>query len=166
MGVNGTSDGHAARSDWLGPAIVPDATPYTVQPITIEVPELPVGVDMEQDRFFPRPTYKSGTVVRPTATATVFVGGTLVDAGGEPVALAAGTVLQNDEPVAQFFTNRAGGFQIYGLTPGSYDAALAGDQSGFSFTVAAGTSGFVGLGTVRMGDRIDMTDIDTTETEP
>jgi outer membrane usher protein FimD/PapC len=150
----------------LGPAIVPDATPYTVQRIAVDVPELPVGVDMDGDRFYARPTYKSGTVVRPTATATVFVGGKLVNDADEPVALAAGTVLREEEPVAQFFTNRAGGFQIYGLAPGSYEALLPGTDTGFSFAVAPGTTGFVNLGTVRMGERIDMTESETMESEP
>jgi len=50
-----------ARTDFLGPAVVPDLQSYQYRKITVEPQNLPVGYESGQQNFTALATYKSGS---------------------------------------------------------------------------------------------------------
>ena len=146
--VNGTQ----AKTDFLGPAVVPQLPSYYVHRVTMDVPDVPPGYDLGDQIVNVEPSYRSGTVVPIGTGATAVVEGVLVDDAGKPITLQVGSIVSLDLPgraPTGFFTNSAGRFQLVGLIPGRYELTLAAAPStSVRFSVPAGASGTFGLGTV------------------
>lgn len=127
IGVDPVHDSYAARTDWLGPAVIPNLNHYLMRQVIIDAPDLPPGFELGPDRFTVLPSYKSGTVIRVGSGATVLLRGVLLTAGGRPAALQYGEIASLDEPERRpvpLFTNRAGRFSVEGLRPGRYHLIL------------------------------------------
>ncbi len=126
--VNPEADAYLARSDGLGPLVIPNLSDYVLQQIRLEAPDLKVGQDLGDERPFIRPGARSGVVVTAGTDASVILTARLVDGEGAPHALKAGDLVRLDdqeakEPVS-FFTNRRGRIAIEGLKPGRYRLSL------------------------------------------
>ena len=122
-----SEDGDVAKSDWLGPALVPSIASYVDQRLLYDVNDLPTGYDLGTGAFALHPTYHAGYALEVGSAAAVTVMGTLEYKNGEPVTLLAGQAYREDddefEPV-MMFSNRVGRFAISGLKPGAYKLKL------------------------------------------
>jgi outer membrane usher protein len=125
--INPSASGALARSNSWGPGVVPGLQPYTATALTLDAPNLPVGLSLGEPIRWVLPTYQSGALVRFGEDGTVSVRGTLVGEDGQPVALMAGIVtsLDDDRPDTMFFTNRTGRFALDAMRSGRYAIQLA-----------------------------------------
>jgi outer membrane usher protein len=149
IGVNPSSRGYGAVADGLGPAVLPDVSPYYVSRVRLEAPDAPLGYDLGPDHHVVMPSYRSGTVIRAGTEATVFLRGVLLDQAGEPIGLQAGEVVSVSDPqwdAQPLFTNRVGRFAVMGLTPGRYEIRLLGRPDPVaSFEIPAHAEGIYDL---------------------
>jgi outer membrane usher protein len=140
-------------SDFLGPALVSEMSPYAPSRIAYDVDHLPVGYDLGAGGFDVLPAYRSGYRLTVGSDYTVTAFGTLVDAQGEPIALLTGTAREEgrqDGPEVTVFTNRTGRFGAQGLRPGRWTLDMATETSTrFILDVQPGSIGLVKLGTLR-----------------
>ena len=122
---NRSSEGDAARSSRLGPALVPLRQPYQTDTITIDVDDAPLGYDLGSGDFRLFPSARSGYRLMVGSDASNIVLGHLQNAEGEPLALATGRLelldgaAAADEPVL-WFSNRTGRFVAEGVAAGRY----------------------------------------------
>ncbi len=153
LGVNPSGKSYEARSDFLGPAILPDIHSYTNRLANIEVPNAPIGYDLGDTLFLLSLPYRSGAVVRVGTDATVYAKGTLLDQDGKPIPLVVGTVTSASGGIEpqQFFSDASGQFQVYRLRPGDYVLDVAnGRWQGARFTVPPEAAGLYDIGTVKL----------------
>ncbi|MBI5387103.1 MAG: fimbrial biogenesis outer membrane usher protein [Verrucomicrobia bacterium] len=132
IGTEPIASTYSARSDFLGPAVIPDLQSYQVRRVIVEAPDLPVGYDFGPDIHTLRPSYKSGSVIRVGTDANVSLTGTLLDAAGQTVPLQAGELVDTGDkprPAVTLFTNREGRFYVEGLRPGRYELRLFADPA-------------------------------------
>jgi outer membrane usher protein len=149
--VNEVSGHPRARTDSLGPAVLPQLPSYYVHRVTYDVPDLPQGYALGDQIFNVQPPYRSGTVIVAGSGASISVEGTLLDGGGAPIDLQLGSVvfLDSVEPeTRRFFTDRTGRFQITGLAPGRYELRLQGADVHVRFAIPEGASGIRALGDI------------------
>lgn len=111
-----------AKTDWLGPALVPISS-YSNSTIYYAVPEAPPGYDFGSANFTAFPYLHSGhrQLVGSAANMTMF--GTLLDDRGTPLALVAGRAVSLDDAKltsVELFTNREGRIGATGLSPGRW----------------------------------------------
>lgn len=148
--INTVDDKPEARTDFLGPAVLPELNSYYQKHVTIDAPDLPLGYDLGKQVYDLQPTYRSGTVITVGTGATVLGDGYLVDADGKPLPLEPGTISSVDEPKTapiEFFTSRLGRFRVEGLKPGRFRLTLTNDPAhAIEFTIPAGSKGRVDLG--------------------
>ncbi|HSK39526.1 MAG TPA: fimbrial biogenesis outer membrane usher protein, partial [Arenibaculum sp.] len=144
-------DLHGARSDLLGPAVVPSLSAYRLRPILIDVPESPPGYDLGDDRPVLLPGYRSGIVVPVGTDGVAGITGIVRTRDGAPVALQAG-MLRPDDGTREdipFFTNRSGRFRVDGLAPGRWSLVFTTiDVDPVAVEIAKDTAGTVDLGVV------------------
>lgn len=150
VGVNPNLYGYIAQTSFLGTAVVPDLSSYTVTTIRVDAPNMPLGYDLGKTVFSLLPSYKSGTVIVVGTEATVFLRGVLQNSTGEPIALQAGQVTSlsdsNWTPVT-LFTNKVGKFALLGLKPGRYELKLFTEPVRSTiFEVPADKTGIYDLG--------------------
>jgi outer membrane usher protein len=121
--------GFAARTDMLGPALVTNVSPFLLNRIDFEVDDLPPGYDLGEGLFDLNPKHRSGYALKVGSDYTVTAIGTLVGAGGEPVALLTGSAREaaHPEKAVELFTNREGRFSAAGLAPGKWLIEIATD---------------------------------------
>ncbi len=150
IGAQGRS---AASSDFLGPALVSDLSPYSAAHLPIEVTNLPVGYDLGAGAFDLFAHYRTGYRLTVGSDYTVSAIGTLVDGQGEPIALLTGDAYEEGQSQGrhvQIFTNRAGRFGAQGLRPGRWLVDMATDpKTRFVIEVPDGTNGMLRLGTLK-----------------
>lgn len=155
VGINPTGNRFAARSDQLGAGVVPNLPSYLAREISVHTPDLPLGHRIGQESFVVLPQYKSGTVIRIDSTATVLLGGVLLDHTGDPIRLQAGEIVSPDNPQWQpktVFTNRKGIFRVEAMEPGSYELHLfSRGEAVIRFTIPEGSTGFYDAGTLTVG---------------
>ncbi len=127
--VNPADDAYLARTDGLGPLVVPGLNDHALQQINLDAPDLAIGQDLGDARPFLRPAARSGLVVTAGTGASVILMARLVGADGAAYSLKAGTLTRLDGPAAgeehSFFTNRDGQLAVDGITPGRYRVGLA-----------------------------------------
>jgi outer membrane usher protein len=132
VGINKTRNGsYQFSSDKFGPAIYSDLSPYKVQEFNIEMPDLPMGYEVNSDGHILLPTYKSGFLIDLEGEAYIFARGQLVDVDNKPMANVVAELVpfgKYDEDYSTIFTNKAGYFYAYGLKPGSYKLFLDSDK--------------------------------------
>ncbi len=127
IGVNLFRDSYQSESGLLGPAVVPDLISYQPRTLTIDVPELPLGYNLENDLPNLLPTFRSGTIVPLGGDTNVLLAGVLNIREGELASLETGKLIALDDSqqdARPFFTNRKGKFYIDRLKPGKYQLQL------------------------------------------
>lgn len=153
--VNPAQEAFLARSDGLGPLVVPGLSDYVLQQIQLDAPDLAVGQDLGDTRPFMRPRARSGILVQAGTAASVILMAQLVDAAGTPHALKAGTLTRTDRDdtakALTFFTNRDGRLVMDGLTPGTYRITLVlPGRPETTLTIKADELGVVRAGTIEV----------------
>jgi outer membrane usher protein len=149
VGIDRFDDRYAARTDFLGPAVVPSLPAYRLRPLSIEVPDAPIGYDLGEDRPILQPRYRSGTVVPVGTDGVASLGGVLQGPDGAPLALQPGLLRSADGTEIAFFTNRAGRFRIDGVAPGTWRLMLTATEAGpMEVSVPADAEGMIDLGTL------------------
>lgn len=147
--------GPVAEANYVGPGVVPDLSSYTLTTMRVDAPNMPLGYDLGNAVFNLLPSYKSGTLITVGTESTVFLRGTLVDKGGEPIALQVGRVSSLSDPnwpALELFTNRAGRFALMGLGPGEYELQLfSNPPQTVRFTIPAEQTGIYDMGTITVG---------------
>lgn len=149
--VNEVSEHPRAKTDFLGPAVLPQLPSYYVHRVTYDVPDLPDGYALGDQIFNVQPPYRSGTVIVAGSGASVTVEGTLLDRAEKRIELRLGSVIFLDSvegQVRRFFTDSQGRFQITGLAPGRYELRLQGADVHVRFAVPDNASGIQALGDV------------------
>ena len=127
IGVNLFRDSYQSESGLLGPAVVPDLISYQPRTLTIDVPELPLGYNLENDLPNLLPTFRSGTIVPLGGDTNVLLAGVLNIREGELASLETGKLIaldDNQQDARPFFTNRKGKFYVDRLKPGKYQLQL------------------------------------------
>jgi len=123
------TNGEIARSDRLGPAVIPDLGLYNTRSLSYSVDDLPIGYDLGTGVFFVAPPRGAGYSLEVGSAAVITVIGTLIDAtAGESINLTSGTatpVHKSSFNPVEFFTNRTGKFALSGIAPGDYDIVLS-----------------------------------------
>jgi len=143
-----------AKTDFFGPAILPDLASYYRYQTQIDAQALPVGLDLGTDHFALLPRYRSGTLIRVGTGANVILQADLVDFAGLPMNLELGAlVLPAGEGRAplDFFTDKQGQLHVAGLRPGKIVIRLANyPESEVTLTIPEGTAGPYDAGTITM----------------
>ena len=149
-GRNLSDNRYDARSGFFGGAVQNDLVSYTSQGVQYDVADTDLGIDIGDGVAQVDPPYRAGYAV--TVGSAYYLSATgFVEAGGEPVALAGGSVRAlNDEAFEPlpFFTNSAGRFAIVGLAPGGRYEVVLNDGKRFVFDVPPDTRSLIRLGTV------------------
>lgn len=119
--VNPDGDDYRSRSDALGPAVIGDLTPYLERGFTLGLPEVPIRSDPGDLQPVALAGFLQGVVVPVGPVPGVVLQFSLVDAEGDPMALAVGELIGEDggEP-RTWFSNRAGRVELGGIPPGRY----------------------------------------------
>lgn len=145
---------YMGESGPLGGALNSYLASYTIQTVQYDVKNPPLGYDIGPGVVRVKPPYRSGYKIKVGSDAFVSVMGTLVDAGGAPVALAGGRVYpvgQKEQAPIAFFTNSVGRFAMQDLHPGwRYHVELFGASTGFEFDIPSDNTGLLDLKTLTM----------------
>jgi len=117
---------------------------------TIDTPGSPPDVSVRESRVRLRPIYRSGIVVRPERTVSVYASGRLVDASGAPVPWESGRARSEDGAyLGDLFTDEEGRFELYELVQGRYTISWTSTElKPVSFEVGSRADGRIDLGTV------------------
>lgn len=134
--ANPSDSGDAARTGWMGSALISNLGTHSNRTIRYSVDDLPLGYDLGDGLFEIKPWYGSGYALTVGSAATATVIGSLVnEKDGSPISLLAGEAVSLDatasEPI-EFFTNRTGRFALSGIAPGSYSLQF---RSGRNVTI-------------------------------
>jgi outer membrane usher protein len=144
--------GYAAQTDFLGPALLPSVSPYTLNRVDYDVADLPPGYDLGDGLFDLAPKHKSGYALKVGSEYTVTAVGTLIGADDKPLALLTGAVTEEVHPEkkVELFTNRAGRFNAQGLAPGRWIIEMATEPKlRFELTIPRETVGLYRAETLR-----------------
>ena len=152
IGVNPFSNSYQFESGLLGPAVVPDLISYQSRTLTIDVPELPLGYNLDNDLPKLLPTFRSGTIVSLGGDENVLLAGVLNIREGEPASLEAGKLIALDDSQQEnrpFFTNRKGRFRVDRLKPGKYQLQLFSfPKDRLTIEIPEGTAGIYDIGNI------------------
>jgi outer membrane usher protein len=128
VAVGASLEEKLASSDFLGPALLSDISPYSPARVPYDVSNLPAGYDLGAGAFDLYPGYRSGYKLTIGSDYTITAFGVLADAQGEPIALLTGTAYEEGHPddhKVVIFTNRTGRFGAQGLRPGRWVIDMA-----------------------------------------
>jgi outer membrane usher protein len=149
----GSEKSQRTKSDFLGPALVSDLSPYSSTSIPIDVNNLPTGYDLGTGGFDVSTAYKSGYALKVGSDYTVTAFGTLVDEEGQPIKLLTGVAHEKGQPkdhTVTVFTNRVGKFGAQGLRPGHWILEMASEpKTRFAINIPKDAVGLVKLGTLK-----------------
>lgn len=139
-------DEYIARSDGLGPAVMPELSAYSPRLMTYDVPKAPPGYDLGTGVLQFVPPYRSGYMVEIGSDYFITYVGQLLKADGAPLDLVAGYAYEEaapDRAPVRMFTNRAGRFAVQGLRPGRWRVEMpsGGTTAVYHIDVAAGSTG-------------------------
>ncbi|EDM67761.1 hypothetical protein PE36_17390 [Moritella sp. PE36] len=127
IGVNPFKNSYQTESGLMGPAVIPNLTSYQTRTVIVDVPDLPLGYNLDNDLPNLLPTFRSGTIIPLGGDANVLLVGTLYIREGEAAKLETGKLVslnETDQKTYPFFTNRKGKFYISNLRPGNYQLHL------------------------------------------
>jgi outer membrane usher protein len=144
ISVGKGANSYQARTDFLGPALLPSVSAYTLNRVEYDVADLPPGYDLGDGVFDLQPGHKSGYALKVGSDYTVTALGTLQDRDGAPLALLTGTAIEKGGSAkkVEIFTNREGRFSAQGLSPGDWDIEMATEPATrYSLRVPAETVG-------------------------
>jgi outer membrane usher protein len=143
-----------AETDWLGPAVVPNASPYRPARVTYDAPGASAGYDLGSAAFDMKAPYKAGYNLKAGSAYTVTATGKLVDAEGQPLPLLAGEAREANKEngrKVELFTNRAGSFGAQGLAPGRWiiEMPTEPEPSRYHIEIPEGVTGLHNAGTLK-----------------
>ncbi len=152
--VNPGAAGPAAKTDGLGPLVLPDLASHVARPIRLDAPALAAGQSLGEERPWLRPGLRGGVVLMAGTAGAVVLQGRLIDQAGEPVGLISGTLAPeagDSKDTTVFFSNRNGQIVIDGLPAGFYTLQLS-DGSGRQarLEIPEDASGFYDYGDIRL----------------
>ena len=143
-----------AGSDGWGPMLVSDISTYSRATLPYEVDNLPAGYDIGTGAFEFFAPYKAGYKLLIGSEFSLTATGTLLDAGGKPAVLQAGTVTAPRYPDKRIvaFTNADGIFSVPGLKDGDWQLELNDDPSlKYTLHIPEDAGALVELGTLTPG---------------
>lgn len=159
--VEPQGEGETASSGKMGPALVPDLSPYSDRIVAFDVPGAPSGYDLGAGNVGIHPPYRSGYKMVVGSDYHLLVLGRLIDKRGEPVSLLAGKATDLGNPTREpitIFTGRNGKFGAQGLRPGKWRIEMPTQPPTiFEILVGKGTNDVVQMGDVHAqgGDKGD-----------
>ena len=143
-----------AKTDPLGPAVLPELTSYESHRVELSAPELPPWIDLGPQPLTVYPGYRSGTRLMAGTAATVIIEGLLVDAAGRPLPLEPGDIESLNEPGTpprSFFTATTGRFAVEGFKPGRLRLVLRNyPDKPILLTIPPGSAGMVDVGSLSL----------------
>jgi outer membrane usher protein len=152
--VNAGAVSPDAKTDFLGPAVLPDLNAYYRYQILLNANDLPDGLNLGRDFFTLQPGYHSGTVIPAGDGATVLLEANLVDFAGQPLYLELGSIRLEAAPKSapvEFFTNRQGRLRVLGVMPGKITIALANyPEIPVTVDIPRDTVGVYNAGTIQL----------------
>ncbi|MDO9369435.1 MAG: fimbrial biogenesis outer membrane usher protein [Sphingopyxis sp.] len=117
-----------ANSGALGTALQPSLSSYSERNLLVTAPDAPLGTDLGDGSFRLLPAYRSGYKLTVGSDYMISVVGRLLGTNGQPVALVAGSAMEEAHPEREpvpLFTNAAGRFGATGLAPGRWRITLS-----------------------------------------
>lgn len=126
-----TSNGAAARSGFLGPALLGQLAAHNRRTIVYDAPDAPPGYDLGSGNVTIRPAYKSGYMLEIGSDYNLTLFGRLLDRIGQPVRLLAGQAIEignRARPPVTLFTSRDGRFGVQGLRAGRWRIEMPADE--------------------------------------
>ncbi|WP_077147504.1 hypothetical protein [Sphingopyxis sp. KK2] len=139
-----------ANSGTLGTALQPSLSSYSERNLLVTAPDAPLGTDLGEGSFRLLPGYRSGYRLTVGSDYMVSVVGRLLGANGQPIALVAGSAIEEAHPEREpvpLFTNAAGRFGATGLAPGRWRITLTDpDRTQFSLLIPEGAERTVAAG--------------------
>lgn len=132
---------------------------YRQVDLVLDLPEADPDTVITQERVPLLPSYRSGTLVKPTLRQSVYGEGQLVDADGIPLALKAVEIVPQGGAGGEgegslTFSDEQGFFQFHNLFPGRYTLFLLSDPSvQEDFLLAAQGGNPVPLGIITLSSR-------------
>lgn len=139
-----------ANSGALGTALQPSLSSYSERNLLVTAPDAPIGTDLGEGSFRLLPPYRSGYRLTIGSDHMVSVVGRLLGGNGEPIALVAGSAVEEAHPDREpipLFTNSAGRFGASGLAPGRWRITLAdADHTRFALVIPEGTERVLAAG--------------------
>jgi outer membrane usher protein len=156
--VNDDAQGnYVAKSDWLGPAVVPEIGSYNPSVLAVSGKDLPLGMSIPQDHFNLFPSYKNGYGFKLGTDAVIYLKVTVVGPDGKPVEMAAGQAdYLSDSSMAPVtvFTNRKGRIQSEGFKSGKYRLSIESDKyEPIEFTIPESAKEEFDLGTLKLKEK-------------
>jgi outer membrane usher protein len=146
--ANATAD---AMSGVWGGAVDSRLSAFSPRRLVYSVPDAPAGYDIGTGEVIVSPLYRSGYRVVIGSDYTLTVLGRLMGPNGEPRALVAGELREQDGPGREpvlLLTNREGVFGVSGLRPGAWVLTFPGDETTSYLLTVPGS----GESIVRIGD--------------
>lgn len=147
-------ESYVAKSDFLGPALVPELSSYSLTDITLSGKKLPAELALPKDHFTVFPTYRSGYTFEVGTNANIFLSAKILNSDGQPLSLAAGRAIylgSDSEGPVTVFTNKKGDLKSEGFRPGRYRLEIATDTfQPLEFEIPEATEGSYNLGTVQL----------------
>lgn len=140
-----------AQVDDLGPALVPDISPYSQTNLAFDIQNAPPGYNFGTGSFGLSAAYKSGYSLKVGSDFSLSAIGILEDRRGEPLALQSGTIKSEEDQdrAIVLFTNRSGRFSIQGLKPGNWIIVMNdNEKSRYAVSVRNESSNLIQLGTL------------------
>lgn len=148
----GESSNIRAQADGWGPAVVTNLPAYHPSTIAVDVDDLPLGYSLGAAAFDTYAPYKAGYRLEVGSAYSVYAYGTLMLAGGDPVALLTGVARSAAGTGRQvaIFTNAEGKFGAEGLAPGTWliQMATPGRPTVYQIEIPASTDGLFKAGTL------------------
>ena len=128
LGINKNNFGSfQGSSDDYGSAAITTLSPYQVYDLKVEIPQLPIGYNVNGFSHTLKPSYKSGYLINVNGRVSGMARGNLVDENQQPIAYVVGELVplagKAKTPVS-FFTNKSGRFIVYGLSAGKYQVNI------------------------------------------
>jgi outer membrane usher protein len=138
------------NSGALGTALQPSLSSYSERNLLLTAPDAPVGIDLGEGSFRLLPPNRSGYRLTVGSDYMVSAVGRLLGADGQPIALVAGSAVEEAHPEREpvpLFTNSAGRFGVTGLAPGRWIVTLAdADRSRFDLVIPEGAERTIAIG--------------------
>lgn len=139
-----------ANSGALGTALQPSLSSYSERNLLVTAPDAPIGTDLGEGSFRLLPPYRSGYRLTVGSDYMVSAVGRLLGANGEPIALVAGSAVEEAHPGREpvpLFTNAAGRFGVTGLAPGRWLITLSdADRTRFELQIPEGAERTIAAG--------------------
>jgi outer membrane usher protein len=154
IGLNLRNDLYEAKIDGFGPAVKYNLQSYRVQRIQVDAPDLPIGYSLGKKVRWLLPSYRSGFKLIAGTSASVFLGGSLIDQEGNALAFQAGEVSSLDEedfkPIL-FFSSGKAEIRVVGLKAGRFRLNLfTMKDAKVDFEIPEDKAGFFDIGVLQL----------------